>query len=145
MSATAIEHVLNRLKDIGIDDVFGVPGDYSFSVCDAVLADPKLRWICCCNELNAGYAADGYARVKGAAALSTTYGVGELSATNAVAGSYAERLPIFHLVGIPRMSVQTARAIHASHPWRWRIRPLSAHERTGGGRPRHDDTPEYCL
>jgi len=111
MSATVIQHVLNRLKDIGIDDVFGVPGDYSFSVCDAVLADPQLRWIGCCNELNAGYAADGYARVKGVAALSTTYGVGELSAINAVAGSYAEHLPIFHLVGTPRMSVQTARAI----------------------------------
>ncbi|SDS98488.1 alpha-keto acid decarboxylase family protein [Bradyrhizobium canariense] len=111
MPVTVIQHVLNRLKDIGIADVFGVPGDYSFSVCDAVLADSQLRWVGCCNELNAGYAADGYARVKGAAALSTTYGVGELSAINAIAGSYAEHLPVFHLVGTPRMSVQAARAI----------------------------------
>ena len=41
-------------------------------------------------ELNAGYAADGYARQRGFGALVTTYGVGELSALNAIAGSFAE-------------------------------------------------------
>jgi TPP-dependent 2-oxoacid decarboxylase len=29
MSETVIEHVLGRLKTIGIDDIFGVPGDYA--------------------------------------------------------------------------------------------------------------------
>ena len=43
-------------------------------------ADGAVRWVGCANELVAGYAADGYARVRGAAALVTTYGVGELSA-----------------------------------------------------------------
>jgi hypothetical protein len=38
-----------------------------------------MRWIGCCNELNAAYAADGYARIKGFGAICTTYGVGELS------------------------------------------------------------------
>jgi pyruvate decarboxylase len=33
--------------------------------------------------------------------LITTYGVGELSAANAVAGSYAEHLPVVHIVGTP--------------------------------------------
>ena len=36
-----------------------------------------MRWIGSCNELNAAYAADGYARIKGMAALSTTFGEGE--------------------------------------------------------------------
>ena len=36
------------------------------------------------------HAADGYARIKGIAALITTFGVGELSAINGIAGSYAE-------------------------------------------------------
>ncbi len=106
---TVIQHVLSRLWEIGVDAVFGVPGDYAFPVNDAICDDPNIRWIGCCNELNAGYAADGYARIKGIGALSTTYGVGELSAINAVAGSYAEHLPIFHLVGMPHMSVQSAR------------------------------------
>ncbi|WP_407158489.1 thiamine pyrophosphate-binding protein [Bradyrhizobium sp. STM 3557] len=68
-----------------------------------------MRWVGCCNELNAAYAADGYARIRGAAALCTTYGVGELSAINGVAGAYAEHLPVFHLVGSPNMATQAAR------------------------------------
>ncbi|KAL9106946.1 MAG: hypothetical protein Q9227_008069 [Pyrenula ochraceoflavens] len=54
-----------------------------------------------CNELNAGYAADGYARVNGLGALVTTFGVGELSALNAVAGAYSEYVPLVHIVGQP--------------------------------------------
>ncbi|MFG1416406.1 thiamine pyrophosphate-binding protein [Xanthobacter sp. V0B-10] len=110
MTLTVIQHVLERLKAIGIRDVFGVPGDYAFPVNDAICNDPSLRWIGCANELNAAYAADGYARIKGMAALCTTYGVGELSAINGIAGAYAEHLPIFHLVGMPKMSVQHSRA-----------------------------------
>ena len=70
-----------------------------------------MRWIGNCNELNAAYAADGYARIKGMAALSTTFGVGELSAINAIAGSYAENLPIFHLVGMPASGVQKSKRL----------------------------------
>lgn len=110
MSKSVIEHVLSRLHDIGIRDVFGVPGDYAFPVNDAICNDPQLQWVGCCNELNAAYAADGYARIKGVAALCTTYGVGELSALNGVAGAYAEHLPVFHLVGTPNMATQAGHA-----------------------------------
>lgn len=65
-----------------------------------------MRWVGNTNELNAGYAADGYARVNGIAALVTTFGVGELSAVNAVAGAYAEHVPVIHIVGIPAVSAQ---------------------------------------
>jgi indolepyruvate decarboxylase len=109
--ATVIEHVLSRLHAIGVTDVFGVPGDFAFPVNDAICQDPKMRWIGCCNELNAAYAADGYARIKGVGALCTTYGVGELSALAGVAGAYAEHLPVFHLVGMPNRSTQAARAL----------------------------------
>lgn len=98
---SVVEYVVNRLSELGIDRVFGVPGDYAFPVDDAVEACPSLKWIGCANELNAAYAADGYARRKGAAILATTYGVGELSAINGVMGSKAHRLPVFHLVGAP--------------------------------------------
>src|ERR1700735_1387686 len=111
MPLTVIQHVLSRLRSIGIADVFGVPGDFSFPVNDAICEDPQIRWIGCCNELNAAYAADGYARVKGIGAVSTTYGVGELSALAGVAGAYAEHVPLFHLLGTRNMSAQSARAI----------------------------------
>lgn len=47
------------------------------------------------------YAADGYARVNGISALVTTFGVGELSALNGIAGAYAEQVPVIHIVGSP--------------------------------------------
>jgi indolepyruvate decarboxylase len=108
---TVIEHVLARLKAIGISEVFGVAGDYAFPVDDAVVATPGMEWVGCCNELNAAYAADGYARIHGVAAVCTTYGVGELSAISGIAGAYAEHLPVFHLVGMPNLTSQAARAI----------------------------------
>jgi len=100
------EYVLQRLAMLGIDRIFGVPGDYAFSIDDAAERVPGLSWVGCANELNAAYAADGYARIRGAAILSTTYGVGELSAINGVMGSKAHRLPVFHLVGMPSERIQ---------------------------------------
>lgn len=103
---TVAEYALARLSQLGIDRIFGVPGDYAFSIDDAVEKVAGLAWVPCANELNAAYAADGYARVRGAAILSTTYGVGELSALNGVMGSKAHRLPVFHLVGMPSERIQ---------------------------------------
>ena len=103
---TVAQYALRRLSALGIDKVFGVPGDYAFSVDDAVETIDGLEWVGCANELNAAYAADGYARVRGAAILSTTYGVGELSAINGVMGSKAHRLPVFHIVGMPSERIQ---------------------------------------
>ncbi|HEX4139546.1 MAG TPA: thiamine pyrophosphate-binding protein [Candidatus Methylacidiphilales bacterium] len=108
---TVIEYVLSRLRDIGVTDIFGVPGDFSFPINDAICHSTQVRWIGCCNELNAAYAADGYARVRGVGAVCTTYGVGELSALNGIAGSYAERLPVFHLVGVPNSTTQESRLV----------------------------------
>ena len=103
---TVAQYTLARLAQLGIDRIFGVPGDYAFAVDDAAEKVPGLSWVGCANELNAAYAADGYARVRGAAILSTTYGVGELSALNGVMGSRAHRLPVFHLVGMPSQRIQ---------------------------------------
>src|SRR5229473_3010466 len=106
---TVIDYIVQRLADEGITECFGVPGDYAFPVCDAVDRNPNIRWIGCSNELNASYAADGYARVRGAAMLSTTYAVGELSAINGVMGAKAERSLVFHVVGMPSYQNQRLR------------------------------------
>jgi len=111
MATRVIQHVLRRLIEIGVTDIFGVPGDYAFPVNDAICNQPGMRWIGCSNELNAAYAAEGYARIKGAGALCTTNGVGELSAINAVTGAYAAHLPVFHLVGPPNVAIQESCAL----------------------------------
>jgi indolepyruvate decarboxylase len=111
MAETVIQHVLGRLKDIGINDVFAVAGDFAFPIHDAIVSYPGINYVGCCNELNAGYAADGYARVHGVGCVSTTYGVGELSAISAIAGAYAENVPVFHLTGMPATTAQHKREL----------------------------------
>jgi indolepyruvate decarboxylase len=111
MAETVIQYALRRLNEIGVDDVFGVAGDYAFPVNDAIVEHPAINWIGCCNELNAAYAADGYARMRGVGAVCTTFGVGELAAMSAIAGSCAENLAVFHLVGTPNLPTQEGRAL----------------------------------
>ncbi|CAM3955482.1 alpha-keto acid decarboxylase family protein [Alkalicoccus chagannorensis] len=103
--------LFDALRDAGILDVFGVPGDYNFALFDELETRPDLRMIVSRNELNAGYSADGYARIKGASALLTTFGVGDLSAANAMAGAASESIPIIHVVGSPPSSTQEANAL----------------------------------
>src|SRR6201981_2774568 len=100
-AVSVADYIVERLAAEGIEHCFGVAGDYVFPICDAVDSSAKLKWIGCANELNASYAADGYARIRGAAMLATTYGVGELSAINGVMGAKAERSLVFHVVGMP--------------------------------------------
>ncbi len=101
-------YLLDRLAELGVNHLFGVPGDFNLQFLDDVLAHPDISWVGNANELNAGYAADGYARIRGVGALLTTYGVGELSAINATAGSYAENVPVIHIVGAPSLAAQNA-------------------------------------
>ncbi|HCL4435413.1 TPA: alpha-keto acid decarboxylase family protein [Salmonella enterica] len=103
---TVADYLLDRLAGCGIGHLFGVPGDYNLQFLDHVIDHPTLRWVGCANELNAAYAADGYARMSDAGALLTTFGVGELSAINGIAGSYAEYVPVLHIVGAPCSAAQ---------------------------------------
>jgi len=94
-------YLATRLEQVGLRHYFGIPGDYNLALFDQLLTNPNLACISCCNELNAGYAADGYARAHGAAAMLVTYSVGALSAVNATAGHYAEDLPVILISGGP--------------------------------------------
>ncbi len=112
---TVGDYLLNRLAELGVSEIFGVPGDYNLEFLDHIVAHPAIRWVGNANELNAGYAADGYGRLRGMSAVVTTFGVGELSAANAIAGSYAEQVPVVHIVGGPSKDAQaTRRALHHS-------------------------------
>ncbi len=112
---TVGDYLLDRLAELGVSEIFGVPGDYNLEFLDHIVAHPTIRWVGSANELNAGYAADGYGRLRGMSAVVTTFGVGELSAANAIAGSYAEHVPVVHIVGGPSKDAQgTRRALHHS-------------------------------
>ncbi|KAM0719619.1 hypothetical protein Q7P37_003749 [Cladosporium fusiforme] len=93
-------YLWTRIKQVGVNRIFGVPGDFNLTLLDHIYPVDGLDWIGNTNELNAAYAADGYARtMHGAGCLVTTHGVGELSALNAIAGSMTEQVKIIHVVG----------------------------------------------
>lgn len=103
-------YLVTRLADAGIGHAFGVPGDYSLDFLDHLLDSP-IRWVGTCNELNAGYAADGYARLAGAGLAVVTYAVGGFSILNAVAGAFAENVPLVVVSGAPPGRVRAAGAL----------------------------------
>ncbi|XP_058110315.1 pyruvate decarboxylase 1 [Magnolia sinica] len=111
--ATLGSHIARRLVQVGVTDVFTVPGDFNLTLLDHLIAEPGLTNIGCCNELNAGYAADGYARSRGVGACVVTFTVGGLSILNAIAGAYSENLPVICIVGGPNSNdYGTNRILH---------------------------------
>lgn len=100
---TISDYILKRLEQLNVTSIFGVPGDFNMPFLDFIEDHPTIQWIGNCNELNAAYAADGYSRVKehSIGVVVTTFGVGELSATNAIAGAFSEMVPVLHIVGVP--------------------------------------------
>ena len=105
--------LLRRLQEAGVKHIFGVPGDYNLELMQQLeeLGDPA--WIGNCNELNASYATDAYARINGLGALIVTHGVGALSAINGIAGAYAEHVPVVCISGsIPLRAVQRGDLMH---------------------------------
>src|ERR1700752_3632210 len=91
---TAGQYLIDRLKELGIGHVFGVPGDFGFPFLDRIEDDPDIAWVGNCNEVNAAYAADAYARLQGIAALTGAAGIIETLGASGVAGAYAEHVPL---------------------------------------------------
>ena len=99
--STVANYLLKRLEQAGLKHAFGVPGDYVLTFMDRLI-ESGIEFVGTCNELNAGYAADAYARINGIGCICVTWGVGGFSAMNAIAGAYAEQVPLVVLVGGPR-------------------------------------------
>ncbi|KAF5360435.1 hypothetical protein D9756_004751 [Leucocoprinus leucothites] len=106
-------YILTRLAQLKVTKMFGLPGDFNLGFLDLIEEHPDIDWVGDCNELNAAYAADGYARVKqnSLGVVVTTFGVGELSAMNGIAGAFSEMVPVLHLVGVPSTTQQKNRPI----------------------------------
>ncbi|MBV8143309.1 MAG: alpha-keto acid decarboxylase family protein [Verrucomicrobia bacterium] len=105
--------LLRRLQEAGIRHLFGVPGDYNLELMQQLEDRGEPVWIGNCNELNASYATDAYARINGIGALIVTHGVGALSAINGIAGAYSEHVPVILISGsLPLRSIQRGDLMH---------------------------------
>ncbi|HEY3965613.1 MAG TPA: thiamine pyrophosphate-binding protein, partial [Planctomycetaceae bacterium] len=94
------DYLIQRLQDYGIEHVFGIPGDFVLQFY-SMLTDSPVTVVGCTREDNAGFAADGYARVHGMGAVCVTFSVGGLSMCNSIAGAYAEKSPVVVISGAP--------------------------------------------
>ncbi len=101
MTYTVGMYLAERLSQIGLKHHFAVAGDFNLVLLDQLLANKEMEQVYCCNELNCGFSAEGYARAHGAAAAVVTFSVGAISAMNAIAGAYAENLPVILISGSP--------------------------------------------
>lgn len=105
-------YLWERIHQVGVDTILGVPGDFNLDFLDYIYEVQGLRWVGNANELNAAYAADGYGRVKGVpGVVVTTHGVGELSALNGVAGAHSEQVKVIHVVGQTTRQMQKQRML----------------------------------
>jgi len=99
---TVANYLTVRLAEMGINDLFNVAGSY----CGGLLlslgsTESAVRAVLCTYELESGYAADAYSRLRGYGALCGTYGVGAFSLLNAIAGAFVERCALVVINGGP--------------------------------------------
>lgn len=99
-TVTISEYIAIRLAQLGCKSLFGVPGATCDPVFDAA-SRHGVKLMITASDLEAGYAADAYARLRGIGAVCVTYGVGTLSLVNAIAGAYIERSPVVLINGGP--------------------------------------------
>lgn len=103
-------YLVERLQSFGVDNVFGVPGDYIIAFFKQ-LSDSKIQLVTTCDELTAGYAADAYARIRGLGAICVTYYVGGLKVVNATSQAFAEKSPIIVIAGAPGINERRKNAL----------------------------------
>lgn len=100
---TVGQYLIDRLHALGLQHIFGIPGDYVLTLYKMIEASP-IELVGVTREDNAGFAADAYARVSGLGCVCVTYCAGGLSLCNSIAGAYAEKSPVIVLSGSPGLS-----------------------------------------
>lgn len=92
-------YLLDRLYALGVEHIFGVPGDYVLQF-DKMIEEHPIQFVNTTRENTAGWMADAYARTRGLGVACITYGVG-INITNAVAQAYVENSPLIVISGSP--------------------------------------------
>ena len=107
------EYLFHRLRELGVEHTFGIPGDFVLPVY-AVQEAVGMPTIVCAHEPGVGFAADAYARLKGLGVALVTYGPGALNTLNPVACAYAEQSPVLVVSGGPEVALRRPE-LHLHH------------------------------
>jgi len=97
---TGADIVLESLKKIGIDTVFGYPGGVVLPLYDRWPSHPEVRHILVRHEQGAGHAAEGYAKASGklGCALATS-GPGATNLVTAITDAMMDSIPVLFITG----------------------------------------------
>ncbi len=100
MKSPVALHLVDVLRDFGVNVVFGVPGGAICPLYDALLERPDVRIINTKHETNAAFMAIGYAMATGRpGVVLTTAGPGITNALTGMASAYYEGAPVVHIAG----------------------------------------------
>jgi len=92
--------VLRSLKNLGITDVFGLPGGAIIPFYDELMADTDIRHILVRHEQGAGHAAEGYAASSNRVGVAiATSGPGATNLVTAIADAYMDSVPLLAITG----------------------------------------------
>ena len=96
------EVLLNALKDHGVEEIFGIPGDFALPFFKVAEESEILPLYTFSHEPTVGYAADAAARCHGKPSVAAiTYGAGGFNMVNPIAAAYAEKSPVVVISGGP--------------------------------------------
>jgi acetolactate synthase-1/2/3 large subunit len=100
MKLSGAEIVIQAMKDLGVDLVFGYPGGAILYVYDEIYKHPEIRHILVRHEQGAVHMADGYARVTGKPGVCiVTSGPGATNTVTGLATAYMDSIPMVVITG----------------------------------------------
>ncbi|MCZ4066602.1 MULTISPECIES: acetolactate synthase large subunit [Microbacterium] len=97
---TGAEAVVRSLDNLGVTEVFGLPGGAIMPVYDPLMDDEAVRHILVRHEQGAGHAAEGYAAASGRVGVAiATSGPGATNLVTAIADAYMDSVPLVCITG----------------------------------------------
>ena len=100
---TIPDFLIRRFKALGVDEGFGIVGDYALKLFDHLYRG-GFPILVTTDEQGAAFAAEAFARIRGFGVCAVTYSVGGFKVVNATAGAWAENVPLLVLSGAPGLS-----------------------------------------
>jgi acetolactate synthase-1/2/3 large subunit len=92
--------ILKSLENLGVTDVFGLPGGAIIPFYDELMASTAIRHILVRHEQGAGHAAEGYAASSGRLGVAiATSGPGATNLVTAIADAYMDSVPLLAITG----------------------------------------------
>ncbi|HUU43023.1 MAG TPA: biosynthetic-type acetolactate synthase large subunit, partial [Planctomycetota bacterium] len=100
MKKRGAEILIEELKHLGVEVIFGIPGGSVIPLMDVMYDEKAIRFILCRHEQGAAHAADGYARATGKVGVClATSGPGATNLVTGIATANFDSVPMVAICG----------------------------------------------